>query len=425
MATTSFQDIPRRVVITGMGALTPLGLSVKETWCNLLAGNSGIAQLTRFDPQHIKSQIAGELKGFDPMNFMTRKEARSMDTYTKYGVAAVHEALEDSCLELNQEDATRVGVIVSSCVGGIEEYTNTVVNLVKKGLNRVSPFMIPKMLVDSLASRIAVRYGIQGPTMGVTTACSTGLTSLCQAYDLLKFGSADIAICGSSEAAIVSPMVAGFDAMGVLSTRNDTPEEAAKPFDKQRDGFVIGEGCGILVMETLQHALERGARIYAEIAGSGMGNDGGDMVAMPADGIGIQNAMRMALIRAKEMLGIVSSDIVYINPHGSGTPMNDKVETHAIKSIFGEHAYNVAISSSKSMMGHLMGAAGAVESIVAVKAVEEGQIPPTRNLHSPDETCDLDYTPNTAVTRTVDVSMNNSIGLGGNNSSMIFCKLDG
>ncbi len=424
METPSFQDVPRRVVITGMGALTPLGLSVKETWCNLLAGNSGIAQLTRFDPQHIKSQIAGELKGFDPMNFMSRKEARSMDTYSKYGVAAAHEALEDAQLSLDKEDVTRMGVIVSSCVGGIEDYTNTVVNLVKKGLNRVSPFMIPKMLVDSLASRIAVRYGIQGPTMGVTTACSTGLSSICQAYEMVKFGSADVAICGSSEAAIVSPMVAGFDAMGVLSKHNDTPEEAAKPFDKKRDGFVIGEGCGIMVLETLQHALARGARIYAEIAGSGMGNDGGDMVSMPDDGIGIQNAMRMALIRAKDMLGIESSDVVYVNPHGSGTPMNDKVETHAIKSIFGEHAYNMAISSSKSMMGHLMGAAGAVESIVAIKAVEEDQIPPTRNLHHPDEICDLDYTPHTAVSRTVDVAMNNSIGLGGNNSSMIFRKLD-
>ena len=424
METPSFQDTPRRVVITGMGALTPLGLSVKETWRNLLAGNSGIAQLTRFDPQHIKSQIAGELKGFDPMNFMSRKEARSMDTYSKYGVAATHEALEDARLSLDKEDVTRMGVIISSCVGGIEDYTNTVVNLVKKGLNRVSPFMIPKMLVDSLASRIAVRYGIQGPTMGVTTACSTGLSSICQAYEMVKFGSADIAICGSSEAAIVSPMVAGFDAMGVLSKQNDTPEEAAKPFDKKRDGFVISEGCGIMILETLQHALARGARIYAEIAGSGMGNDGGDMVSMPEDGIGIQNAMRIALLRAKDMLGIESGDVVYVNPHGSGTPMNDKVETHAIKSIFGEHAYNMAISSSKSMMGHLMGAAGAVESIVAVKALEEDQIPPTRNLHHPDEICDLNYTPHTAVSRTVDVAMNNSIGLGGNNSSMIFCKLD-
>lgn len=415
--------IPRRVVITGMGTLTPLGLSVKETWRNLLEGRSGIAQLTRFDPQHIKSQIAGELKGFDPMNFMSRKEARSMDTYSKYGVAAVHEAVEDSALVLEKEDSTRVGVIVSSCVGGIEDYTNTVVNLVRKGLSRVSPFMIPKMLVDSLASRVAVRYGIQGPTMGVTTACSTGLSALCQAHDMLKFGSADVAICGSSEAAIVSPMVAGFDAMGVLSTRNDTPEEAAKPFDRLRDGFVIGEGCGIMIMETLQHALERGARIYAEVAGSGMGNDGGDMVSMPADGIGIQNAMRMALLRAREMLGIESCEVDYINPHGSGTPMNDKVETHAIKSIFGEHAYNVAISSSKSMMGHLMGAAGAVESIVAVKAVAEDKVPPTRNLHCRDEACDLNYTPNEAVERTVNVSMNNSIGLGGNNSSMIFRKV--
>lgn len=424
MENPTVHDVPRRVVITGMGALTPLGLSVKETWRNLLAGNSGIARITRFDPQHIKSQIAGELKGFDPMNFMSRKEARSMDTYTKYGVAAVHEALEDSELDFAQEDATRVGVIVSSCVGGIEDYTNTVINLVKKGLNRVSPFMIPKMLVDSLASRVAVRYGIQGPTMGVTTACSTGLTALCQAYDLVKFGSADVAICGSSEATLVSPMVAGFDAMGVLSKQNDCPEEAAKPFDKQRDGFVIGEGCGIMIMETLQHAMQRGARIYAEVAGSGMGNDGTGMVSMPEDGIGIQNAMRMALIRAREMLGIESGDVVYINPHGSGTPMNDRVETHAIKSIFGEHAYNVAISSSKSMMGHLMGAAGAVESIVAVKAVGEDQIPPTRNLHQPDEICDLDYTPNEAVSRTVDVAMNNSIGLGGNNSSMIFRKAD-
>lgn len=422
MNITAVNDIPRRVVITGMGALTPLGLSVKETWRNLLAGNSGIAKLTRFDARHIKSQIAGELKGFDPLNFMTRKEARSMDTYSKFGVVAVQEAVRDSEVKFENEDRARVGVIVSSCVGGIEDYTNTVVSLVKKGLNRVSPFMIPKMLVDSLASRVAVRYGLQGPTMGVTTACSTGLTALCQAYEMVKFGLVDLAICGSSEAAIVSPMVAGFDAMGVLSRHNDTPEQAAKPFDRKRDGFVIGEGCGIMIMETLQHAMDRGARIYAEVVGAGMGNDGSDMVAMAQDGAGIQNAMQIALAHARAILGIESADVDYINPHGSATPMNDKVETHAIKAIFGTHAYKLNISSSKSMMGHLMGAAGAVESIVAVKAVEEDQIPPTLNLHDPDAECDLNYTPNVTVSKTVDVAMNNSIGLGGNNSSMVFRK---
>lgn len=423
MIPTDSNSIPRRVVITGMGALTPLGLSVRETWRNLLAGHSGIAKLTRFDPKGIKSQIAGEIKGFDPLNFMTRKEERSMDTYTKFGVAAVQEAVQDSAVSFDQVDITRIGIIISSCVGGIEDYTNTVMGLVRKGLARVSPFMIPKMLVDSLASRIAVRYGIQGPTMGVTTACSTGLSALCQAYDMVRFGSVDIAICGSSEAAIVSPLVAGFDAMGVLSQHNDTPEQAAKPFDRQRDGFVIGEGSGIMIMEALHHAARRGAKIYAEIGGAGMGNDGVGMVAMDERGIGIQHAMRVALDRARAVLGIEACDVDYINPHGSGTSMNDKVETHALKTIFGEHAYNLSLSSTKSMIGHLLGAAGSVESIIAIKALEDGRVPPTLNLRTPDPDCDLDYTPNTAVDRTVNVAMNNSIGLGGNNSSMIFCKL--
>lgn len=420
--TRSDETFPRRVVITGMGALTPLGLTVKETWDNLLAGRSGIGELTRFDPAGIKSRLAGELKGFDPLNFMTRREARSMDTYAKFGVVAVKEALEDSQLDLDREDIGRVGVIISSCVGGIEEYTNAVMNLVKRGLNRVSPFMVSKMLVDSLASRIAVRYGLQGPTMNITTACSTGQSAMCQAYDLVRFGGADMAICGSSEAAIVPPMVAGFDAMGVLSQHNDTPEQAAKPFDEKRDGFVIGEGCGILIMETLEHAKARGARIYAEIAGSGMTNDGNEMVAMEETGIGIQNAMRVALAHARALLGLETRDLDYINPHGSGTLLNDRVETHAVKDVFGEHAYDLSLSSTKSMMGHLMGAAGSVEAIVAVKALEENRIPPTINLNDSDPDCDLDYTPNVSRSRTVNATMNNSIGLGGNNSSMIFTK---
>ncbi len=424
MNQAEYSSVTRRVVVTGLGALTPVGLSVKESWQNLLAGNSGIGKLTRFDPSGLKSQLAGELKGFDPLNFMSRKEARSMDTYSKFGVATVMEAIKDAQIKFRKEDRQRVGIIISSCVGGIEDYTNTVMSLVKKGLTRVSPFMVSKMLVDSLASRIAVRYGIQGPTMGVTTACSTGLTALCQAYDLIKFGSVDMAICGSSEAAIVHPMVAGFDAMGVLSKQNDTPGQAAKPFDANRDGFVIGEGSGILIMETLQHALDRGARIYAEIAGAGMSNDGSDMVSMDENGIGIQNAMRMALAHAREVLGIEVADVGYINPHGSATAMNDRVETRAIKEVFGEHAYDLNISSTKSMMGHLMGAAGAVESIAAIKALQEDSIPPTINLHDPDPDCDLDYTPNVAASKPIRAAMNNSIGMGGNNSSMIFSKLD-
>lgn len=416
--------IPRRVVITGLGALTPMGLSAAETWDNVLAGRSGIGPMTRFDPSEIKSKIAAEVKGFDPLNFMSRKESRSLDTYSRFGVAAVQEAIKDAGLEFSREDIQRVGVTISSCVGGIEDYTNSVKTLLKRGMQRVSPFLVPRMLVDSLASRIAVRYGLQGPTMGVTTACSTGLTALCQAFDQVRFGSVDIAICGSSEAAIVPPMVAGFDAMGVLSANNDMPEEAAKPFDNERDGFVIGEGCGILIMETLEHARARGARIYAEVAGGGMSNDGNDMVAMEKNGIGIQNAMRVALHHAKQLLGIDASDVDYINPHGSGTKLNDKVETHAIKGVFGEHAYDVNISSTKSMMGHLMGAAGSVEAIMAVKSVDEDTVPPTINLHTPDPDCDLNYTPNVAQQRSVQAAMNNSIGLGGNNTSMIFSKPD-
>ncbi len=424
MNQSEYSSVARRVVITGLGALTPLGLSVKESWQNLLAGKSGIGKLTRFEPTGLKSHLAAELKGFEPLNFMSRKEARSMDTYSKFGVAAVMEAIKDAQIKFRAEDSQRVGIIISSCVGGIEDYTNTVASLVKKGLTRVSPFMVSKMLADSLASRIAVRYGIQGPTMGVTTACSTGLTAMCQAFDLVRFGSVDMAICGSSEAAIVPPMVAGFDAMGVLSKQNDAPEQAAKPFDAKRDGFVIGEGSGIMIMETLQHALDRGARIYAEIAGAGMSNDGSDMVSMDENGIGIQNAMRMALAHARVVLGIESSDVGYINPHGSATTMNDPVETRAIKEVFGEYAYDLNISSTKSMTGHLMGAAGAVESIATVKALQEDSIPPTINLHDPDPDCDLDYTANVTACKPIRAAMNNSIGMGGNNSSMIFSKLD-
>jgi len=409
---------PTRVVITGVGAITPLGLSTAATWDGLLAGRSGIGPITRWDTSELRTNFAGEVHDFDPANYMDRKEARRLDPYIQFALAATKEALEDSKIDLDVEVPNRIGCIVGSGIGGIHSTLESYETAEKKGLRRVSPFMVPNLLVDSAAGKIAIEYNLHGINHAVVSACASGTSACGEAFEVLRRGDADVMVVGGAEAAILPVIVAGFDVMGALSQRNHDPEGACRPFDIDRDGFVISEGAAILIMETEEHAVARGAHIYAEVVGYGSSADAYSMAAPHETGRGAIDAMSMALRKAAAY-GVKPQDIDYINAHGTSTRLNDKTETWAIKHVLGEHAYNVKISSTKSMTGHLLGGAGAFETIVCAKVIEEGFIPPTINLANQDPECDLDYTPNKPVQATVDVTLSNSFGFGGHNASIM------
>jgi 3-oxoacyl-[acyl-carrier-protein] synthase II len=408
----------RRVVITGMGAITPLGLSVDETWEALLAGRSGIATVTRFDPSDLRTTFAGEVKGFDPANYMDRKEARRLDLYIQYALAAAKEAIANAALQFEDEDPARIGVIVGSGIGGVHSTLEGHEIAQSKGLNKVSPFMIPNMLVDSAAGRIAIEYDLHGPNHAVVSACASGTAATGEAAEVILRGDADVMICGGSEAALHPTMMAGFDIMGALSRYNDDPAGACRPFDTTRDGFVMSEGCAILVLESEEHAQTRGAHIYAEVIGYGSSNDAYHMAAPHQTGRGAAEAMKMALRKAAAN-GTPPTSIDYINAHGTATRYNDIGETLAIKQVLGDHAYKVKISSTKSMLGHLLAGAGAIEAIVCAKVIQNGIIPPTINLNNQDPECDLDYTPLVARPADVAVTLSNSFGFGGHNACIM------
>jgi len=414
----------RRVVVTGLGALTPVGLSVDEFWKNLLNGVSGASPITGFDTSRLETKFACQLKGFDSGNFMDKKSARRMDPYAQYAFAAASEAVKDSGInytEMTDEERGKTGVIFGSGIGGIQTfYQQSVVNHTQ-GPSRVSPFFIPMLIPDIAAGHISIHFGFRGPNYCVVSACATANNNMIDAYLLIKNGMAEVMITGGSEAAINEIGVGGFNASRALSVRNDSPETASRPFDKTRDGFVMGEGGGALVLENLEHAIKRNAKIYAEIAGAGLSADAYHITAPHPEGIGALLAMNMGLKNAE----ITPAEVDYINMHGTSTPLGDIAETKAIKNIFGEYAYKMNISSTKSMTGHLLGAAGAVEAIASILAIRDNVIPPTINFENPDPDCDLNYTFNKAVHREVNVSLSNAFGFGGHNTTVIFKRYGG
>jgi len=408
-----------KVVVTGMGAVTALGNSVTETWENIKKGVSGAGPITHFDATNFETRFACEVKGFDIQQFINRKEANRMDLFTHYAMASAVMAIEDSKLNLDKINKERVGVIVSSGIGGmntlLEQYKTV---LERQKPDRISPFFIPMMISDITPGYIAIKYGFKGPNYATVSACATSSHSLATALMHLQRGDADVMVVGGSEASINEMGVGGFNAMKALSTRNDSPETASRPFDKDRDGFVIGEGGGVLILETEQHALDRGANIYAEFAGFGLSDDAFHITQPSLDGP--YNSMKWAI----EDAGLTPNDIDYINAHGTSTPYNDKNETAAIKALFGDYAYKLLVSSSKSMVGHLLGAAGAVEAIISILAIKKGIIPPTINYFTPDPECDLNYVPNKAIQKEIKVALSNTFGFGGHNATTIFKKYE-
>lgn len=404
----------RRVVITGLGAITPLGNTVGQYWEGVKACRNAVGPITHFDASQHSSQIAAEVKGFDPANYMDPKQARRMDTFAQYAAAAATMALADSGLEITEANGPRVGVLVGSGIGGVETWETQDYNIINYGPRRVSPFFVPMLIANMASGVIAILTGAKGPNMAVVTACATASHSVGEAWHMIKRGDADAMMAGGAEAAIRPLSCAGFCTIKAMSTRNDDPEHASRPFDKDRDGFVMGEGAGVLVLEELEQAKARGARIYAELVGYGLSADAYDMVAINNEGAA--RSMTNALNSAK----ITPEQVDYINAHGTSTPVGDPEETKAIKTAMGERAKKVPVSSTKSMIGHLLGAAGAVESIACIMAMNEGVLPPTRNLFEPDPECDLDYVPNVAREAKVEYAMNNSFGFGGQNATLIF-----
>ncbi len=405
----------RRVVITGIGVITPLGNDLNLFWQNLLSAKSGIGPVTRFDTTNFDSKIGGEVKDFNPEAFMPAKEVRRTDRFTQYAIGAAKIAVADSHLELDKQDMTRIGVLIGSGIGGMETIESQCGVLLKKGPQRVSPFMIPMLIVNMASGYVSMLLGAKGPNLAVVSACATATHALGEAARAIIHNDADVMIAGGSEAAITQLGYAGFCAMRAMSTRNDEPQRASRPFDKDRDGFVMGEGSGVCILEALDHAKRRGARIYCEIAGYGITGDAYHMSAPAPEGEGAARSMEMALRHAH----LNPDQISYINAHGTSTPVGDKCETQAIKKVFGPHAHNLAVSSTKSMTGHLLGAAGAVETAICAMAIQHNIVPPTINYETPDPECDLDYVPNKAREMDVYACMNNSLGFGGHNATLI------
>ena len=410
----------KRVVVTGLGAVTPVGLGKDRFWASIKDGISGIGEITKFDTEGYECTIAAEVKDFVPGDFMDKKEARRMDTFTQYAVAGARMALEDGGVDLGRVDKDRLGIILGSGIGGIETLESQFRVLIEKGQSRISPFFIPMMISNMAAGQMAIAFGARGPNETVVTACASGTNAAGDAFRVIQRGDADMVITGGTEAAVTPIAVAGFCSMKALSTRNHDPRGASRPFDGERDGFVLGEGCGILILEELNHALKRGARIYAELVGYGRTADAYHITAPAPGGAGAASAMEKAL----EDAGITPDRIDYINAHGTSTKYNDQFETEAIKQVFGEHAYKLAISSTKSVTGHLLGAAGGIEAIAAVLAIHEGFVPPTMNYTTPDPDCDLDYTPNKGVKRNIDYAISNSLGFGGHNATICFKRFE-
>jgi len=410
-----------RVVITGIGTITPLGLDITTTWDSLIAGKSGIDHITHFDASDFETKIAGELKGFEPTDYIGRKEARRMDRFSQMAVVAGMQAVQSAGLVIDDTNRDNVGVLIGSGIGGLVTISEQVRVLSERGPDRVSPFTVPMMIADMASAQVSITFGAKGPNFCPTSACSSGSDAIGTAYEIIKRGDAQAMLAGGSEAIITPIGIAGFNATKALSTHNDNPQQASRPFDAERDGFVVGEGAAIIVLEDLAYALERGDRIIAEITGYGASSDAVHITQPAEDGNGAARAMRMALRKA----GLAPSEIDYINAHGTSTPLNDKIETMAIKAVFEDHAYKVPISSTKSMTGHLLGAAGAVESMVCCMAIKTGMIPPTINYNSPDPDCDLDYVPNKAREVKVSSALTNSFGFGGHNSVLVFQKYDG
>ena len=405
-----------RVVVTGIGLVTPVGLNSESTWNSLVEGRSGIDYISLFDAEGYESRIAGEVDNFDASAALGRKESKRLDRFSQFACVAALEALEHANLNMEKEDADRVGVLIGSGVGGIITISDQHKILLKRGPKRVSPFLVPMMLGDMASGQVSMMIGAKGPNFSTVSACATGADSIGEALEMIRRGRADVVIAGGTEAAICEIGVAGFNSCMALSTRNEDPQGASRPFDSDRDGFVLGEGAGLLVLESLEHAEKRGANILAEMSGYGASSDAHHVTQPHPDGEGAARAMKWAI----EDAGITPDKVDYINAHGTSTPLNDKYETIAMKRMYGDHAYNLAISSTKSMTGHLLGAAGAIEAAFTVLAIKNDIVPPTINIENPDPDCDLNYIPNTAKKQPVNVAMSNSLGFGGHNASLVF-----
>ena len=409
----------RRVAITGVGAITPLGIGTEESWSNLIKGVSGIGPVTQFDASDFPSRIAGEVEGFDPSLYVEKKDIKKMDTFIHYAMGAAQMAMDDAGLEITPDNAERIGVMVGAGMGGLPAIEKYYDQYLKGGPRKISPFLIPMIIINMASGHISIKYGAKGPNSSVVTACATGTHAIGDAYKMIQRGDADAMIAGGSESVICPLAFGGFGSAKALSTRNDEPEKASRPFDAERDGFIIGEGAGILILEEMESAKSRGAKIYGEVAGYGMSGDAYHMTSPSEGGEGAARCMEMTMKDAK----VNAEEINYINAHGTSTPAGDAGETMAIKKVLGDNAYKTAVSSTKSMTGHLLGAAGAVESIFSLLAIERGIIPPTINLENSDPECDLDYVPNEARKAEVNVAMSNSFGFGGTNATLIFKKI--
>ena len=410
--------VKRRVVITGLGLVTPVGNTVESTWEALVAGKSGIAPITSFDAAELTTRFSGSVKDFEVEQYISKKDARKMDKFIQYGMAASIQAIEDSGLDMNKENPGRVGTAIGAGMGGMWLIEQNHAALLKGGPRKISPFFVPSTIINMIAGHVSIKYGMKGPNFAVTTACTTGVHNIGFAARTIAYGDADVMVAGGAEDVTCPMGVGGFAAAKALSTRNDEPTKASRPWDKDRDGFVIGDGAGVIIMEEYEHAKARGAKIYAELVGFGMSGDAFHMTSPPADGEGAAAAMANAINDAQ----LPKDQIGYINAHGTSTPAGDKAEAAAVKSVFSDHAYNLMVSSTKSMTGHLLGAAGAVEAIFTILALKDQVVPPTLNLDNPDEGCDLDFVPHTARDAKLDFALCNSFGFGGTNGSLLFKK---
>jgi 3-oxoacyl-[acyl-carrier-protein] synthase II len=411
----------RRVAVTGVGLTTPLGIGVGPTWKGLLEGRSGIRRITQFDASRFPTQIAGEVEGFVPENYIETKEIKKMDRFIQFAIATAQMAMDDSGLRIDPSNAERVGVIIGAGMGGLHTIEHYVKVYLEKGPRRITPFFIPMLIINLASGHVSIRFGAKGPNSAAVTACATGSHSVGDAFRIIQYGDADAMIAGGTEAVITPMAIGGFNAMKALSTRNDAPEKASRPFDADRDGFVMGEGSGVLVLEELESAVRRGAKIYAEVIGFGMSSDAYHITAPAPEGEGAARCMSLALKDA----GVPPEAVDYINAHGTSTKQGDELETAAIKKVFGEHAGRLAVSSTKSMTGHLLGAAGGVEAAVSVLSMHNSIVPPTTNLDNPDPECDLDYVPHKARHMAVNCALSNSFGFGGTNACLLFRKFEG
>lgn len=411
----------RRVVVTGLGCISPVGNTVADAWASLLAGQSGIDRITKFDASNFSCQIAGEVKGFNVEDYMSAKDARTMDSFIHFGIAAAEQAVKDAGLPtgdaLSDDLATRIGCVIGSGIGGLPLIENTQIELSNRGPRRITPFFVPASIINMVAGHVSMRHGFKGPNLSVVTACTTGLHCIGEAGRMIEYGDADIVVAGGTESTVSPLGIGGFAAMRALSTRNDDPKAASRPWDKDRDGFVLGEGAGVMVLEEYEHAKARGAKIYAELAGYGMSADAGHMTAPNMDG------PRRAMLNAMRNAGVNPDQINYLNAHGTSTPLGDKNESNAIKAALGDAAYKTVVSSTKSMTGHLLGGAGGIESIFTVMAIHDQKIPPTINLLNQDPDCDLDYCANVARDAKIDIALKNNFGFGGTNGSLIFKRI--